>query len=278
MRRFPVLLPLLAPVAVLFAIAGERGADAAVSNWTGGPNVRVRLVATAPTAGGGPNAAIELELAPGWHTYWRTPGEVGIPPTFDFSDSSNLRHATVGFPPPQRLDDGFAITNIYTGRVVFPLTVEPVDPSRPVALAMKLDLGVCEEVCIPATLEASVTLEPGDDPEAAAVVAEAAGRLPGAARAGTFEIAGIERTDGDDVEPVFEFRARVPDPEATEIFVEGPSDWYPDVPQAVGRDGDAVVYRVSFDRLGAKTPMAGAPIRFTVVSGGQAIEETVTLD
>jgi hypothetical protein len=93
-----------------------------------------------------------------------------------------------------------------------------------------------------------------------------------------FEIDGLHRTGGEDDEPVFEFTARAPDPATMEIFVEGPSDWYPDVPTRVRGEGDALVFRVTFDRLGAKTPIAKAPIRFTVVSGGQAMEETVTLD
>jgi suppressor for copper-sensitivity B len=240
----------------------------------------MRLVAAASDSAGGANAAVELELAPGWHTYWRSPGEAGIPPKFDFSGSSNLKNATVGFPPPERLDDGFAVTNIYVGRVVLPLTVEPSDPAAPVALVMKLDLGVCEEVCIPVTLEASLMLPqpPDDDAEARAIVVEAVGRLPGEQKDGAFDISGVQRTGGEDDEPVFEFKARVPDPAATEVFVEGPSDWYPDVPTRVGGEGDVVIYRVTIDRLGAKTPLAKAAIRFTVVSGGQAMEETVTLD
>ena len=274
------LVPLVLPALIVagFALAGYAPAGAAVSEWTDGPNVRMRLVAAEPNSAGGVNAAIEMELAPGWHTYWRSPGEAGIPPMFDFSGSANLKSTMVGFPPPVRLDDGFAVTNIYTGRVVLPLTVERSDPGAPVTLAMKLDLGVCEEVCIPVTLEASLTMDAADDGEAAAIVAEAVGKLPGGAQQGAFEIVDVRRTGGDDEEPVFEFKARAPDPAATEIFVEGPEGWYPDVPTPVGNEGNAVIYRVTFDRLGAKTPIAKAAIRFTVVSGGQAVEETVTLD
>ncbi len=278
MQRSLVPLVLPALIVAALAVAGSAPAGAAVSGWTDGPNVRMRLVAAEPDSTGGVNAAVELELAPGWHTYWRSPGEAGLPPTFDFSGSANLKNTTVGFPPPERLDDGFAITNIYKGRVVLPLTVEASDPGAPVALALKLDLGVCEEVCIPVTLEASLTMDAADDPDAAAIVTEAVGKLPGAAKEGAFEIAGIHRSGGDDEEPVFDFKARVPDPASTEIFVEGPIDWYPDVPKPVSGEGRAIIYRVTFDRLGAKTPIAKAAIRFTVMSGGQVIEQTVTLD
>jgi suppressor for copper-sensitivity B len=278
MQRSLVPIGFPALIVAVVIVAGAVSASAAVSDWSEGPNVRVRLVAAKPDSTGGANAAVEVELAPGWHTYWRTPGEAGIAPVFDFSASTNFKNASVAFPAPERLDDGYAVTNIYTDRVVLPLTVEAADPTAPVVLSMKLDIGVCEEVCIPVTLEASLTIDPVDDPEAMRIVAEAVGNLPSPAKEGTFEVSGIHRTGGDDQDPEFEFKARVPAPAATEIFVEGPSDWYPNVPKSVGGEGNAVIYRFSFDRLGAKTPIAKAPIRFTIVSGGQAIEETVTLD
>ena len=270
----------LCAAAMFLAVLGGGGpAVAAFSDWSEGPNVRARLIATTPGADNGPNAALELELAPGWKTYWRSPGDAGIPPAFDFAGSTNLKAVTIGYPPPERVDDGYAVSNVYAGRIVLPLTVEPLEAGKPVALTMKVDLGVCEEVCIPVTLETAVSLVPGnEDGEAADLLAAAVRALPAPPLAGIFDITGLRRAGGDDDEPVFEFRATVPDPSRTEVFIEGPADWYPDVPKPVSGEGNAVTYRVSFDRLGAKTPIAKAGIRFTVVSGGRAIEETLTLD
>ena len=50
-------------------------------------------------------AGIELRLAPGWKTYWRYPGDSGIPPRFDFAKSRNVKSVTVRWPAPQRLTD-----------------------------------------------------------------------------------------------------------------------------------------------------------------------------
>ena len=254
-------------------------AVAAFSDWSEGPNVRARLVAATHGADSEPNAALELELAPGWKTYWRSPGDAGIPPAFDFAGSTNLKGVTVGYPPPERVDDGYAVTNIYAGRILLPLTIEPLEAGKPVALAIKVDLGVCEEVCIPVTLEAAVSLVPGsEDQEAADLLAAAVRALPDPPLAGIFDITGLRRAGGDDDDPVFEFRVTLPDPARTEVFIEGPADWYPDVPKPVADDGNTVIYRVSFDRLGAKTPIAKADLRFTVVSGDRAMEATVRLD
>jgi suppressor for copper-sensitivity B len=278
-RSFPALI-----VASVLAVGAAAPAAATFSDWTDGPHVRARLIATTTAdATGGPNAALEIELEPGWKTYWRSPGDAGMPPIFDFAGSTNLQGVSVAFPPPEREDDGFTVSNIYSGRVVLPLTVAAADVGKAVDLAMKLDLGVCAEVCIPVTLRAGVAIERGGaDAAAAQAIATAAGMLPGAPEAGKFDITGLKRTGGSDDEPAFEFQATVPDPVNTTIFVEGPADWYSDVPKPVNGAGASaaapMLWRFSFDRLGAKTPLAGAPVRFTVISGDRAMEETVTLD
>src|SRR6476661_4306539 len=51
-------------------------------------------------------AGVEIKLEPGWKTYWRYPGDSGVPPTFDFSASDNVKEATVLFPAPVRFPDG----------------------------------------------------------------------------------------------------------------------------------------------------------------------------
>src|SRR4051812_36096539 len=83
-------------------------------------------------------AGVQIELDPGWKTYWRVPGESGVPPAFDWSGSDNLKHAEVFFPAPTRLVDQGGEAIGYEDRVVFPVAVEASDRGKPVAL--KLDL------------------------------------------------------------------------------------------------------------------------------------------
>jgi hypothetical protein len=61
------------------------------------------------------------------------------------------------------------------------------------------------------------------------------------------------------------------------MFVEGPADWFPGKPERVGEAGNAV-YRVAFDRLGAKTPIEGASLRVTLAVNGKAVEQVVPID
>src|SRR4030081_1467168 len=59
----------------------------------------VRLLAGS-RSGGVLLGGIAFQLQPGWKTYWRTPGDSGVPPRFEFSTSENIEAATVMWPGP----------------------------------------------------------------------------------------------------------------------------------------------------------------------------------
>ena len=111
------------------ACAGETSA------WDGDQRAAVRLIAGAPRGSGAASihhAGVEVHLAPGWKTYWRYPGDSGVPPRFDFSGSRNLKSASVRYPAPHRLTDESGTSIGYKGDVVFPLDVTPQDAGKPV--------------------------------------------------------------------------------------------------------------------------------------------------
>lgn len=97
-------------------------------------------------------AALHLNLAPHWKTYWRAPGDAGIPPEFDWSGSENLQSVTLHWPQPEVFDYQGMQTIGYLTEVVLPVEVTPVDPSRAVVLRVAVDLGVCNDICMPAAL------------------------------------------------------------------------------------------------------------------------------
>ncbi len=267
-------------VAAAVAVLADASASAATSDWVSGSKARVRLVAAGVDGDGRLSAGIEIRLPPGWDTYWRFPGDSGIAPTIDFSTSRNVGVVDVRFPVPQRMDDGFLITNVYTGRVVLPVSAEVLDKGSAIDLALSLDLGVCQAVCIPDHVEVRL-LVPADktDPAAAKVLADARSALPGPAEPGVFAVDGnAVRDGGTDKRPAFRFSLTAPDVKDAVVFVEGPDDWFAAAPELVDASGDRATYTVKFDRLVAKTPIAGATIHVTAVSGGRAIEQTVGLD
>ncbi len=130
---------------LIAALAGLPFAGWAVA---GKPPFRLKLIGGAPD-GDGYLAGVAVDLDQGWKTYWRIPGESGIPPMFDFSKSLNVKSAEILYPTPMRYQDQSGETIGYSHRVVFPLRVKPTDPAVPVKLDLALFLGVCKDVCIP---------------------------------------------------------------------------------------------------------------------------------
>ncbi|MBC2837050.1 hypothetical protein H7F16_16145 [Gemmobacter straminiformis] len=118
-----------------------------------------RLLPGWQTASGTRMAAFELVLAPGWKTYWRAPGEAGIPPSFDFSGSTNLQSVEIHWPRPVVFDLNGMQTIGYHDGVVLPFEVTAKDPAKPVALRVSVDLGVCKDICLPAALSFDAELQ-----------------------------------------------------------------------------------------------------------------------
>jgi suppressor for copper-sensitivity B len=275
MYPFPQFISALA----LFAAPGLGAAEAAVGPWVNDGKAQVRLIAEGIDASGQLRAGIEIALDRGWHTYWRSPGDSGIAPVIDFSGSRNLGPVEVAFPVPERLDDGYSVTNIYQGSVILPLTAKLIDPAAGADLSLKLDIGVCAEVCMPDHFETALSVAPGErDADAGKALADAGKRLPGAPAPPAFVITGAARQGGTDKRPTFDVAASVPDAKDAEVFVEGPVDWYPSVPKLVSAEGGKGIYRVAFDRLTSKVPISGTKLRVTIVSAGRAIEQWVPLD
>ena len=175
----------LAALALLLAASPAFAAGPFDSDWAPGAKSRARLIAD------GAGAGFEIALDPGAITYWRDPGEAGVPPTFDFSGSDNLAKAEVEFPAPERIPepDG-SVAFGYRGGVVLPIRVVAADPGKPVRLVAKVNYAVCEKICLPARASAALALgAPGASPNAAALDA-ARGRVPQRVDAGRARGAG----------------------------------------------------------------------------------------
>lgn len=105
-------------------------------------------------------AGLKVTLAPGWKTYWRAPGDAGIPPRFNWSGSQNLKGLRVHWPVPDVFWQSGLRSVGYADQVILPIVVSPSDPSAPVVLSGAIDLGVCEDICIPVMLQIEASLPP----------------------------------------------------------------------------------------------------------------------
>lgn len=131
-----------------------RSATAASSQWQDVGGGQVRLVAIKDPAQGTLSGVVEVRLEKGWKTYWRAPGSSGIPPEFDFSGSKAIEVDRVHFPSPMRMEAGESVFYGYKDAVAFPFYgLAGIGESE---LRLNLLIGICEEICIPATASLAI--------------------------------------------------------------------------------------------------------------------------
>ena len=97
-------------------------------------------------------AGLNLTLAPDWKTYWRAPGETGIPPQFNWSGSQNVASVRLHWPSPQVFVLNGMQSIGYHDALLLPIEVIPRDPTKPVDLHLQMQLGICKDICMPANL------------------------------------------------------------------------------------------------------------------------------
>jgi DsbC/DsbD-like thiol-disulfide interchange protein len=269
--------------AFVAASALLHGADArageSASAWTDDSRSAFRLIAGNNKAGAAPlRAGIEIKLQPGWKTYWRYPGDSGVPPRFDFGGSENLARAKVLYPAPHAFTDEAGNSLGYKDSVIFPLQVTPRQPGKPVRLRLKLDYAVCEKLCIPAEGRAELTFGAGDSEQDQALAAFEA-RVPTPAAASDIGLTAKRVSTGP--KPLVYVDLLAPSGQAVALFVEGPSpEWALPIPQpAQGAPPGHRHFGFELDGLPPGVdPKGQFDLTFTVVEGDHAVEVTTHLD
>jgi DsbC/DsbD-like thiol-disulfide interchange protein len=198
--RFSALLT-VAAIFVSYVVGPAVGEAASATPWTASTNSKVRLVAGmyGEEAGLARIAGVQLCMDPGWKTYWRNPGDSGVPPDFDWTGSKNLKSAEVLYPAPGRFDDAGGVMVGYGGDVLFPVKLTPEREGAPIELKLAFSYGLCKDLCIPNEVNLSLAL-PADGNKGEALLLETAlAQVPKPAHAGLLpEVAGVEaKLDGD---------------------------------------------------------------------------------
>lgn len=167
---------------------------AALPAAAAGPHADAALLPGWAETDGARMAGLTVTLAPGWKTYWRNPGDAGIPPRFDWAGSENVADVAVIWPRPHAFESFGMRTLGYKHAVTLPLQVTPVDPSLPVILRLAFDYGVCADICVPAHDALTLTIAPGASGGLAAIQAALDDRIqpaaPGAMEVERCTIAG----------------------------------------------------------------------------------------
>ena len=271
LRTLPSFLALTAS----FSIISARAEDA--SAWQKAAHSAVRLLAgsrSGPVLLGG----IAVQLDPGWKTYWRTSGDSGVPPRFDFSKSDNVEAVTVLWPAPLKFDDGAGGISLgYHNQVILPLRIVPKSTDKPVTLRADINYAVCDKLCIPVEASAELAFASVASTEDSNL-SEALNTVPKPANVGDpnpLTIRDVKREGKANV--LVDVSA--PDGKEVSLFVEGPTpDWALPVPKLLEHSPPGVKrFAFELDGLPPGASPDGAALKLTLVGGDKAYEFNVNL-
>ena len=284
--RFAFFQRRAAPSCLAFAagamlgVAAAGGAFAAAdsaSPWIASIDSKVRLVSGTVDVDGAPAllAGVQLRMDPGWKTYWRNPGDSGVPPTFDWAGSKNLKHAEVLYPAPHRFADAGGTAIGYDDQVVFPVKLTPERYGEPIELKLAFAYGLCKDLCIPNDVSLGLTLG-GDVGKGDALLLESfIARVPKPARDGLLpSISDVEaKLDADKpelvVDTVFPRGAT-----GTDLFIDG-GDVFVPVPTTLGPIADGKQrFAVTFVSPAEAAALKGKTLALILVSDQGSTETT----
>jgi DsbC/DsbD-like thiol-disulfide interchange protein len=271
--------------ALLVCLTGGQVAAQTASPWIDDTHSSVRLIAGTPHDGA-LTGGIAFRIQSGWKTYWRTPGDSGVPPRFDFSASDNVEKVTVLWPAPMKFPDGSGGTSFgYQKLFTLPLRIVAKRPDRLVILRTEINYAVCEKLCVPVEAKAELSFSgnasltasaenPSQDPSIIAALSA----IPQTSTIGASNALSI-RTVRREGNIVF-VDVAAPNAEDVDLFAEGPTpDWALPAPKLLERT-PAGLQRFSFDLDGMPSGARpeGAKLKLTLAGGGHAYEVDATLN
>jgi DsbC/DsbD-like thiol-disulfide interchange protein len=248
------------------------------SPWQRDGHSAVRLLAGS-RSGAVLLGGIAIQLQPGWKTYWRTPGDSGVPPRFDFSKSENIEAVTVLWPAPTKFDDGAGGHSLgYHNQIVLPLRIVAKNTDKPVTLRADINYAVCEKLCIPVEASAELAFTSVASTEDSALFA-ALDTVPKPASVGDPNPLTIRDVKRDGKSTVL-VDVVSPDSRELSLFVEGPTpDWGLPVPKLLERSPPGVK-RFAFELDGVPPGVSpeGAALKLTLVAADRAYEFNINLE
>ncbi|MEX1034472.1 MAG: protein-disulfide reductase DsbD domain-containing protein [Sneathiella sp.] len=268
--------------ACFFVCFGTNAIAETATEWIRTDQSSLRLISEFDGVAGRESLRIglQIKLGPGWKTYWRTPGDAGIPPRFDWSGSKNFKEASVSWPLPEMFE-AYGLTSWgYHDEVVFPIEVSLQEAGKPLELRLRLQLGICEKVCIPYEHQFSLYLDADTaelSPEVL-IIDKYVKRVPAAIGTGGSAIRKVRAETLNDRE--FKVIAHTDKSfNSPEIIVEGKDGAYFElISTIISTDQKAVDFTLKAD-LPAKTDvLSGQSVTVTIADKGSAAEGQLRIE
>lgn len=172
--------------------------------------------------------AIAIDLEEGWKTYWRVAGPAGIPPSFNWTKSSNIGNISWTWPTPKVFNTNGLMSIGYSGSLMVPVTITPADPHRAININVDLEFGVCSDICIPANVNLRHTINTSSAGERVTEIRAAAADVPLSAAQAGIEKATCSLTPnatGFDIQTNLRFARTPRGPQQLVIEYKSPDIW-----------------------------------------------------
>jgi DsbC/DsbD-like thiol-disulfide interchange protein len=239
------------------------------SAWVASNDSKVRLISGTPDIDGKPAlvAGVQLRMDPGWKTYWRNPGDSGVPPSFDFKGSQNLKQAELLYPAPHRIGDANGTAIGYDDEVIFPVKITPEHEGEPIEIKLAFEYGLCKNLCIPNDVNLELTLAANLGKGDAMQLESALALTPKEAAPGLLPAVEKVTDDLDAPKPEITIDAVFPkDARDTDLFINGEETYVPvpkpERPLTDGKQRFIVSFGSSFEAAALK----GKTVTLTLVS------------
>lgn len=134
------------------------------SPWAVSDHARARILPGLQTIGDQDilEAVLEFELADGWHSYWKHPGDTGLPIRLEWDASRNVENVELFWPlPVRKVEQGLFTVFSYSEKIRMPLDVHLENPATDTNLNLTVKFMVCKDICIPAELDLALNIKAG---------------------------------------------------------------------------------------------------------------------
>jgi DsbC/DsbD-like thiol-disulfide interchange protein len=274
--KFRLLLKTAICGATLAASFGT--AHAEMSNWVHNAGGRMRLIALPPDRDGTMRGALQIEPQPGWITYWREPGNSGIPPQITVAPESGVTLTAIRFPVPKHLTDGKVDDIAYDAPVSLPLTFSAKDASRPFDLKASAFIGICKDICIPFQSDFSITIgSPNQSrPEEETILRNAEASLP-EKPSSQFKVMSYKLSE-DSKQLRLQIALPTPGDTAPEVILTGPAGYVFTKKLMSRREGGNFSTDIAIDKLPKNHQISGKSWSALIIDGDRAMETTLAFD
>jgi DsbC/DsbD-like thiol-disulfide interchange protein len=276
-----------ASVFITAAILGIGAASAAVaamtsaSAWVTSNGSKVRLVSGTVELDGTPAliAGVQLRMNSGWKTYWKNPGDSGVPPSFDWTGSKNLKQADPLYPAPHSFAEANGTAIGYDDEVVFPVKLTPEREGEPIELKLAFSYGLCKDLCVPNDVSLDLVLSPAIGKGDAALIESFLARVPKQGKKGLLpEVSAVEaKLDANPPELIVD-AAFQPGAAATDLFIYAGDVFIPASKPLAPLDGGKQRFAIIFATPSEAAAVKGKTLTLTLVSDQGSTETIWTVE